>query len=562
MMRRWLSRVHLPIFLLILVALSAHGQMLGRGFVSDDWDWLHIAATAQFPEYFVGNYAGEHAVGGSYRPVVTVVMQMLYALFGLQAIWYHALSLVLLVVTAIGIARLVQTIFASVRQQTWIAWMSALLFVLIPTHAEAVYWVAGLPDMIAAACMVWSSVWMVRWLRYNSWRSVVVAVVLWIIALGAKENAVVLPGIWFACTAVIASLEWDRSAYRSRVWPLLRWFGGAIAILVAFIVLRRYAVGNSTLVYSVAAAQLSLHSAAISLLHTLVAPVVGWHEIRHQIVAWVWEYRVWVVSVVGALGLGTIGYGVRRYGRTTGAALALLAAFMIAAIPNTVVTYHPVFAEGERFAYFPSVFIVVLLAWGCSWLITLQQQLGRAATLMLALSMTIAIPHYHRAWDEADRALATVQQDLTTYAATHSRPQAVLIGLPEFAHTIAPVLRNGLPQWYAMTHDLAPSPYGRLPYYTQWDDRSAMTWVADTNGWKATYATSTSLWGPATYADSNHLVELWGYNYALQRGGNFVKFVYRPDDPRTKSYRSEISPPIIAWSKDGFIPMPQAASLK
>lgn len=562
MIRRWLSRVHLPIFLLILVALSAHGQMLGRGFVSDDWDWLHIAATAQFPDYVVGNYAGEHAAGGSYRPVVTVVMQILYALVGLQAFWFHAVSLVLLVGTAIGIARLVQTMMASAKQQVWIAWMSALFFVLIPTHAEALYWVAGLPDMIAAACMVWSTVWMLRWVRHNSWRSATLAVALWVIALGAKENAVVVPGIWFACAAVIASLEWDRASYRSRVWPMLRWFGGAIVVLIVFVLLRRYALGSSTLVYSVAAAQLTLHNAAFSLLHTLVTPLVGWHEVRHHIVAWIWEHRAWVAITGSVVGLAAIAYGVRTHRRITAAALALVVGFVVAALPNSVVSFHPVFAEGERFAYLPSVFIVILLAWSCSWLIAIQQQLGRAATLMLALSMTIAIPHYHRAWDEADRALETVQRDLTTYAATHTRPQAVLIGLPEFAHNIAPVLRNGLPQWYAMTHALAPSPYGRLPYYTQWDDRSEVVWIADSNGWKATYATSTVLWGPATFADTDHLVELWGYNYSLQRGGNFVKFVYRADDSRTQRYRNAIASPIVAWGKNGFIPMPQAPSLK
>lgn len=554
---RWLTRTHRSLLLIILVALAAHGQMLGRGFVSDDWDWLHIGATAQFPEYVTGNYAGVQGQGGSYRPVITLVMQLMYAGFGLQAFWYHALSLVLLIATAVGIAHLVLLLLAAVRQREWIAWMSALFFVLMPTHAEAVYWVAGLPDMVAAACMVWSTVFMIRSVRTASLQTVVSAFALWIVALGAKENAIVLPGIWAASTVCVAAMEWNREQVK-HIWRrLLLVYGSATVVLILFVLLRRFALGSGTLSYSVTAAQLTARAAVTSLLHTATATIVGWHEVRHRIVGWIWEHRAVVAGIGGGVAIAFGAWAFRRHWRTAAAWVALLGAGVVAALPNSVVTFHPVFAEGERFAYFPSVFVAVLLAWLCSVVIEKHHRVGRAGALLIALSFVIAIPQYHRAWDEADQAFAQVSKDLE-----QATMPSVVVGIPEFAQGIAPVLRNGLPQYYVLAHGRSASPVGRLPFYTQWDDRSPVRWVPDVNGWKATYATSTLLWGPDVYTDEAYLIELWGYQYHEQRGGAMLKFVYRPDDPRTARAQRTDSPRVYAWSSEGFIPMPSVELLK
>lgn len=554
---QWLAHTRRSILLLILVALAAHGQMLGRGFVSDDWDWLHIGATATFPEYVTGNYAGEQGVGGSYRPVITVIMQLLYSVFGVHAFWYHALSLVLLVVTAIGIAQLAKQLMMLHRQREWIAWMSALFFVLMPTHAEAVYWVAGLPDLVAAAGMVWSTVLMMRFVRHNRWRAVLGSVLLWCVALGAKENAVVLPGIWLACTACIAAREWNREQFQQQWRRLVSVYGGAVLLLVLFVLVRRMALGAETLSYSVAATQITAKAAARSLLHTAVATVVGWHELRHQIVSWIWDHRIAVLTVSAMGSVAGVVWFARKNWRTVASWAALMAVGVIAAVPNSVVVYHPIFAEGERFAYFPSVFVVLLLALMCSAVIQKQRQVGRVLAVGIALSFVVAIPHYHRAWDEADRAFARVASDLEQLATP-----SIVVGLPEFAGHIAPVARNGVPQFYQLTHQLQVSPIGRLPYYTQWEERGPVQWVRDSNGWQATYTPSTTVWGPDVYADEQHLVELWEYNYAEQHGKNRLKHVYRPDDPRTNGYLRGKSPPVFAWSSEGFIPMPQLDSLK
>src|SRR5690606_17658089 len=79
---------------LAAVTFFLFGPAMGDFFVSDDFDWLHIASQGEpLWKAFVGNYYGQHGVGGTFRPLVNVFFEVMTRVAGLSSLPYHAVQL-------------------------------------------------------------------------------------------------------------------------------------------------------------------------------------------------------------------------------------------------------------------------------------------------------------------------------------------------------------------------------------------------------------------------------------------------------------------------------------
>ena len=170
--------------LFALVAILLYGRTLRGGFVVDDWWW----AQKQIGHGWMAN---DH-VPLFYRPVVSAIYWAVWNFAGPQPFAFHALNLVLLTLTALGIFSIVQALSVG----RWVlSLLAGLLFVSNPGHPEAVCWAAGMTDTISTFFAIWGIWAFLRHFRTGQAIWLPVSCLFLGFALFAKESVVLAPVI-------------------------------------------------------------------------------------------------------------------------------------------------------------------------------------------------------------------------------------------------------------------------------------------------------------------------------------------------------------------------------
>ena len=231
----WRTRDHLPALAVCVVALLAFANAIGNEFVYDDLPlvaWNQRIRSLDSSWITTSYFGGQGGVNACYRPLVIVSFGLNYQISGLAPWSYSLLNLLLHAgasVLALFVARA-----AGARQRVALA--AALLFALHPLHTEAVTWISGRAELLAA-CFGLAALLAHRRARSapdaGSWRWRLGAAALFALAIGAKESALTLLGVFVAWDLILAPARPGRRLALDYALPLG-------AVLVYFLV--RWAV--------------------------------------------------------------------------------------------------------------------------------------------------------------------------------------------------------------------------------------------------------------------------------------------------------------------------------
>ncbi len=175
-------------------------------FVYDDLSQIvsnpHVQSWRYVPSYFTEQvwghlYPGQP--GDYYRPVFLLWLLLDHTLFGFRPEGWHATALLLHLLTT----ALVYLLASKVTRDRMAGAIAALVFGLHPVHIEAVAWVSGVAEPLMAAPMIGSFLCYLKQREAPQRRSLwqAAAVILFVMAVLAKETAMVLP-------AIVAAYEW------------------------------------------------------------------------------------------------------------------------------------------------------------------------------------------------------------------------------------------------------------------------------------------------------------------------------------------------------------------
>ena len=179
------SHVMLSVGLLV-VTFSAFLGLMNNFFVADDFVWLKWAANSTFsdiPKYFV------NAQDFFYRPLDKTVMLLLYTVFSFQPQGYHMIAIVMHFLVAIGVYIFLLQLFG---RKLW-AFLGSLLFILLPSHAENLYWIATISTNLATLFMLYGVIFYEAAHKKYKALLIPVSVIFVILALTSYEMAVVFP---------------------------------------------------------------------------------------------------------------------------------------------------------------------------------------------------------------------------------------------------------------------------------------------------------------------------------------------------------------------------------
>ena len=340
---------------------------------------------------------GEQAVSNYWRPSFVLWMILNFRCFGLQTLGWHLTNIALhLVVIALAFALL-----RRLAVSRPIAGAIALIFAVHPAHSESVAWISGAPDLLLGAGLL-GSLWFVILLQERRtplrWT---LAILLYVVALGAKEIAILYPLI------VAATLYRRDSTHSSR--SILITAVPFVVVAISYLITRQTILGTVQQ-YPEGAASLGQ---AI-----LTAPAIFAFYFRQTLVPfWLgpsYPLRAVSLSNIGVanfllpLGVCLIaGWLLIRAARVSQTGRIGLALLLIPLLPAmNIVAFGPEHLVHDRYLYIPLLGFLILVI---PALTSLLQRIGgermvRQSLLIFIVAMIVSVPlgaqtvSYNRAW--------------------------------------------------------------------------------------------------------------------------------------------------------------------
>ena len=223
---------HAPLLLCagaVLIGLLVYLNALGNPFVFDDN--YHLVDKPILRD--LGNLPGI-LVKDRFRPVINVMYAVEYALWGLDPLGFHVVSLLLHLLNVVLLFLLSRRLLGDLRRrlddggadaddpdpQRWdlpVAFSVAALLAAHPMMTEAAGYVSSRPEVLGATFFLLGFLAMRRGLQQRQWRWIVVGLVPLALGLGTKEHVAMLPFVMLAYDRLL--LDQDTAAARTR----LRW---------------------------------------------------------------------------------------------------------------------------------------------------------------------------------------------------------------------------------------------------------------------------------------------------------------------------------------------------
>lgn len=433
-----LRGLFLPAAALILAVFAVYYPALGYGFVYDDGELIlknrWILSFSNIPEAFTTHTFGfkeESYQAISYRPMLFVIYMAEYTLFGFAAWGWHLVNVLMHAVNSVLVFLILRHLLERERpasKATLPAFAAALVFAVHPMNAESVSWLATMAELtftflcLAAFYLEARSVDAIRRSIVESIVSRAVPALFFLAALLLKETAVVLPVIVFVYDCARKGFNGRLSRQRiSRFIPYV------IAVIV-YTGMRAWALkGEMTpteRLHSFLSPYEFILNSIVLLARYFKALIFPLGEPPLQLmdpVLSLAEPRA-VVSVVVVVAVPVLlALALRRITRLW---LLTIAVIILPILPTLYSPAISRFPFADRYLYFPSVGLAILLAILLAWASSRHGRRGMwAAVVILALSVPSAALARHRsaAW-ESDRTLwrAALKAQPGNYVAVHS----------------------------------------------------------------------------------------------------------------------------------------------
>jgi len=373
-----------PVALIVAATVVVYLNSFQNAFLWDDLylivDNPQIKQWRRLPELFSSDLFPRVMLSHYYRPLQAVTYLFDYQLWGLQPLGFHLTSTLVHAGTAVLFYWLVSALLADTRA----ALIAALLFAVHPVHTEAVTYISGRSDPLGAFFMLTSLLCFLRARQAPSFRWHSAAALAFLLALLAREAAVVLVGLMLLIAFTLPRTD---EVERGKRWiNLLLTSLSYGAALLAYGALRVAAIGTASIPTETAQTPLAVRlltmlQVVVQYLALLLVPVNLHMEREVTPAGSVFDPLVLGAAVLVAGTLAVAWVCRRRAWPVTFG----LAWFVVALIPvSNVVPLATYMAE--HWLYVPSMGLFLVVGWGLSQLAERGWQQPVAAGVVVGLA--------------------------------------------------------------------------------------------------------------------------------------------------------------------------------
>ncbi len=191
--------------IIFMISFLIYANTLGHDFTQDDAIVIYenqyvkegvqgiskIFSTESFRGFF-GDDKSALVSGGRYRPLSISLFALIHELVGVQPFAYHLLSISLYGLLCVVIFKVLSTISSSwtTKQQTYFAFIAALIYAVHPIHTEAVANVKGLDETLSLLFSLLSLGCASLYAKSAKSGYLFLTALLFVLGLLSKENAV------------------------------------------------------------------------------------------------------------------------------------------------------------------------------------------------------------------------------------------------------------------------------------------------------------------------------------------------------------------------------------
>ncbi len=492
----------LYLFLCLLVFFST----LQIGFLSDDWHWLYLAKNTSLDlRIFLSNYEGAN-IGGSYNPILLLLFKLFYALFGLQGVFYHLLSLLLHSLNAFLLYLLANILFQQfnfTKVKFW-SFIVGVLFLIWPTQVEAISWVAAWPHLWVSVFYLSAFYFYLQARTKPGLKFILFSLLFFILALFTKELAISLPFVL---------LLWEIYFYflkqkNKKLWQLGLYF------VFLFLWLGLRFVSTKLFVGYYGQSNLSLHFGSwIGNFFAYLNDFFTWSFLREFFYK-VYYHGLVYILIFGFFVLAFYFYLVYLYKKWW--QFIILASAFLVLLPLIPLGLNRINFGGERYLYLASAFLLILF-------VGLLQEYFKSVSkkffvffIFLSCLILPSIIYKNFIWSQAG---TLAKQIISSYKDLHLADDVRLIsfGLPDNLRG-AEVFRNNLQQALELSYDNYHGSITPLPVYVfvnpENKNQHLLKWRADDLGWFAESVNGQFVvTGKTSIVVEDVYFELWNYNY-------------------------------------------------
>jgi hypothetical protein len=313
----------------------------------------------------------------NYSPMHILSYLLDYSLAGANPWVFHLSSILWAGVTA----GLVYLLAVALTGRRTVAVAAGVLFVTHPAHVEAIAWISSRKDLVAAAFALVAILMYIRYRRgrRSRWRWYAGTVILFGIAVAGKLSVVVVP-------AILLGFDYFIEKRRNMAMFVDKIPFALIAMPFALTVMTaqpptRHALDIYRLGYVFTQCWWLLTGFGDYVIYRAIPEAIGPSGLLHLL-------------LLG--GVLTLPFVLRH--RVAGLALALAYWIVLSMIPSQILSFiHPV---TDRYLFFPSVAVTVLVAWGVTSVGKQGKTTGKAAALCIIAILAAAWTYKTRAYLE------------------------------------------------------------------------------------------------------------------------------------------------------------------
>jgi protein O-mannosyl-transferase len=138
--------------LIAIVSFAVYYNSLNNSFVFDDESVVQtnpsIQTLSNIPKFFTADEGFHKVIGKYYRPLVSTLYAVDYAIWGLDPYGFHLTNVLIHVISCLLLLAILLKLFGDYKFGLLSALIGALIFAVHPVHTEAVSWISGRTDSL------------------------------------------------------------------------------------------------------------------------------------------------------------------------------------------------------------------------------------------------------------------------------------------------------------------------------------------------------------------------------------------------------------------------------
>ncbi|MFA7359950.1 MAG: tetratricopeptide repeat protein [Candidatus Kapaibacterium sp.] len=185
-----------------LVAFFVYYNSLNNDFVFDDESVVQnnqsITVLSNIPKFFTAEEGFHKVIGRYYRPVVSTLYTIDYAIWGLNPFGFHLTNVIIHAIASLLLLMILLKLFGEYKLGILSALIGALIFAVHPIHTEAVSWVSGRTDSLTTMFFFLSFLFYIKYSDENNSKSLlIISLIAYFLGLLSKEMIVTMPVLLF-----------------------------------------------------------------------------------------------------------------------------------------------------------------------------------------------------------------------------------------------------------------------------------------------------------------------------------------------------------------------------